>query len=232
VRPQPAGRALWNVSLCGRRVECPQLMRILLGRELRRIHNIRPISACEDLMNLEHERQRVLQRDAEWAALASAGQDVDGVLAFWTEDAQVFPPGLPVVKGKVALRGYVEGALAIPGFTITWSTSEATLSPDGQLAYLVSANVVTAQSDGRLRTTRGRAMMGCFASVPKAQSRGHRGHQLASPMRGVTSPGWRDARSPSGMSRVPADVVDEAHPSGSRILSPCRYARGGFRPAD
>jgi uncharacterized protein (TIGR02246 family) len=110
-------------------------------------------------MKLEDEHQRVLQRDAEWAALAAAGRDVDRILDFWTEDAQVFPPGLPVVKGRTALRGYVEGALAIRGFRITWSTSEATLSPDGRMAYLVSANTVTAPGgDGRLVTTRGRAV--------------------------------------------------------------------------
>jgi hypothetical protein len=32
-------------------------------------------------MDLEHERQRLLQRDAEWAALASAGQDIDRAAA-------------------------------------------------------------------------------------------------------------------------------------------------------
>jgi ketosteroid isomerase-like protein len=52
---------------------------------------------------------------------------------------------------------YVEGALAIPGFHITWSTSEANLSPDGQLAYLLSTNVVTMTGpEGQPVTTSGR----------------------------------------------------------------------------
>ena len=110
-------------------------------------------------MELEHERRRLLQRDAEWAALASAGQNIDRMLSFWTADARVFPPGQPALSGKAALRGYVEGALAIPGFHITWSSSEATLSPDGQLAYMVSANAVTLTGpEGQLVTTRGRAV--------------------------------------------------------------------------
>jgi ketosteroid isomerase-like protein len=45
-------------------------------------------------MDLEHERRCLLQRDAEWAALASAGQDIDRMLSFWTDDARVLPPGL------------------------------------------------------------------------------------------------------------------------------------------
>lgn len=110
-------------------------------------------------MDLERERKRVLQRDADWAALSSSGQDVDRILSFWTEDARVFAPGMPALSGKAALRSYVEGALAIPGFHITWTTSEASLSPDGQLAYLLSTNSVTMPGpEGQPVTTRGRAV--------------------------------------------------------------------------
>ena len=110
-------------------------------------------------MDLERERERLLERDAEWAALSSMGQNVDRILSFWTDDARVFAPGLPAFSGKAALRMYVEGALAIPGFHITWSTSEASLSPDGQLAYLLSTNVVTmAGPEGQPVTTSGRAV--------------------------------------------------------------------------
>jgi ketosteroid isomerase-like protein len=85
-------------------------------------------------MDLERERKRLLERDAEWAALSSKGQEVERILSFWSDDARVFAPGLPPLSGKAALRSYVEGALAIPGFQISWTTSEASLSPDGQLA--------------------------------------------------------------------------------------------------
>jgi ketosteroid isomerase-like protein len=88
----------------------------------------------EVLMNLERERTRLLQRDAEWAEISAKGQDVEGILSFWTDDAIVYPPGMPALSGKAALRSYVEGALASPGFHITWSSSDAILSPDGQLA--------------------------------------------------------------------------------------------------
>jgi ketosteroid isomerase-like protein len=110
-------------------------------------------------MDLDRERKRLLQRDAEWAVLSSEGREVDRILDFWTEDALVYPPGMTALKGRAALRAYVEGALAIPGFHITWTTADASLSPDGQLAYLLSMNEVTAPgADGRLVTTRGRAV--------------------------------------------------------------------------
>jgi ketosteroid isomerase-like protein len=110
-------------------------------------------------MDLERERKRLLERDAEWAALASKGQEIERMLSFWSDDARVFAPGLPPFSGKAALRSYVEGALAIPGFHISWTTSEASLSPDGQLAYLLSTNMVTMPGpDGQLVTTNGRAV--------------------------------------------------------------------------
>ena len=89
----------------------------------------------------------------------SSGHDIDRILSYWTDDARVYPPGMPVVSGRAALRGYVEGALAIPGFNITWTTEDAILSPDGQLAYLLSTNGVTLpRATGELVTTPGRAV--------------------------------------------------------------------------
>jgi ketosteroid isomerase-like protein len=110
-------------------------------------------------MDIERERTHLLKRDAEWATLGSSGHEVDRILSYWTDDARVYPPGMPVVSGKPSLRGYVEGALAIPGFRITWTTSEAILSPDGQMAYLLSTNTVTLpNATGELVATPGRAV--------------------------------------------------------------------------
>jgi uncharacterized protein (TIGR02246 family) len=105
------------------------------------------------------EGRRLLERDAQWAAAAAEGQDIERILEFWTDDALVYPPGLPVVDGKAALRAYVQASLGIPGFRITWTSSDVRLSSDCQLAYLLSQNVVTAPgSSGQLTTSRGRAV--------------------------------------------------------------------------
>lgn len=110
-------------------------------------------------MDLESERHRLLERDAQWAAISAQGRDVDSILSYWTDDARVYPPGMPPVSGKVALRGYVEGALAIPGFHITWASSEAHLSTDAQMAYLLGTNAVTLPGPGgEPVTTRGRGL--------------------------------------------------------------------------
>jgi uncharacterized protein (TIGR02246 family) len=104
------------------------------------------------------EEQRLLDRDAQWAAAAEQ-RDVERILEFFTADAVMYPPGMPVVAGKVALRTYVQSSLSIPGFRISWISSEARISSDGELAYLFGRNSVTAPDPtGQLQTIRGRGI--------------------------------------------------------------------------
>ena len=110
-------------------------------------------------MDFDSERTKLFQRDAEWAALASEGRDVEAILSYWTDDAVVVPPGLPAVIGKTALREYIQGSLQIPGFNITWSSTDVAFSPDGTLAYMFGENSVTMNgADGKPATTAGRAV--------------------------------------------------------------------------
>jgi ketosteroid isomerase-like protein len=110
-------------------------------------------------MDLPTERARLLGRDAEWAVVASEGRDIERILSYWTDNAVVFPPGLPAVVGKAALREYVLGSMQLPGFRITWTSTEVTFSPDGNLAYMFSRNAVSMDApDGTPTTTEGRAV--------------------------------------------------------------------------
>ncbi|HEX5135257.1 MAG TPA: hypothetical protein VFW81_07695 [Thermoanaerobaculia bacterium] len=45
------------------------------------------------------ERATLLERDREWAAVASEGKDLERILSFWTDDAKVFPSGAPIEVG-------------------------------------------------------------------------------------------------------------------------------------
>ncbi len=110
-------------------------------------------------MDLAAERNRLIQRDAEWSIAASEGRDVERILSYWTDDAIALPPGLPAVVGKAALRQYVEDSMQIPGFRISWTSTDVTFSPDGNLAYMHSRNAVTMDApDGTPSTTKGRAV--------------------------------------------------------------------------
>ena len=110
-------------------------------------------------MDFISEEKRLLKRDAEWSAAASQGKNIDLILSFWTDDAVVMPPGFPAVVGKDELRQYIERSLQIPGFKISWKSSDVKFSPDGNLAYMFSQNEVSMNGvDGKPFTTKGRAV--------------------------------------------------------------------------
>ena len=120
-------------------------------------------------MDLGAERTKLLQRDADWAAQASRGADVETIVSYWTDDAIVLPSGQPAIAGKAALRDYVLNSLRIPGFSISWTTSSATLSPDGTMAYLMSDNRITMQGPGGKPMT----IIGRAVTVWRKEKDGH-----------------------------------------------------------
>ena len=110
-------------------------------------------------MAFASDKDLLLKRDSEWASAASAGHDLERILSYWTDDAIVLPPGMPAVVGKDALREYVKGSLRVPGFKITWRSTDVSLSPDGKLAYMLGRNAVTMNGpDGTPRTSEGRVV--------------------------------------------------------------------------
>jgi ketosteroid isomerase-like protein len=89
------------------------------------------------------ESEKLLRRDAEWAALATAGKDVDRIMSYFADDAIVIPQGQPIAEGKAAIRAFVASSLAIPGFSIRWVSEKVTFSPDGKVAYMRGTNMTT-----------------------------------------------------------------------------------------
>ena len=79
-------------------------------------------------MDIAREKIQLPRRDAEWASVAAEGRDVECMLSYWTDDAVVLPPAMPAIVGKAALRQYVESSLQIPGFRITWSSTDVALT--------------------------------------------------------------------------------------------------------
>jgi ketosteroid isomerase-like protein len=117
--------------------------------------------ACRPTANGQQDSQQDLQSllatDREWAKVAGDGRNADSVLAYWTEDARVVMPGAPILAGKPAIRGMVEGSMKTPGFHITWMPDSGAVSRSGDLGYTYGTNEFTApDSTGKLVTTRGR----------------------------------------------------------------------------
>ena len=100
------------------------------------------VHSCGEVkVDLKDEEAAIMKADSTWSALSSEGKDVDKIVSYWTDDAVVLPPGQPIVKGKEALRKFVEESFKIPGFSISWKSSDIRFSPDGKLAYMYGENM-------------------------------------------------------------------------------------------
>ena len=104
-------------------------------------------------------QQQLLQRDAEWAEVASKGRDVEKTVSYWSDDAMIVPQGLPIVEGKPAIRAFVASNFQTPGFTIHWKSEKPTFSSDGTMAYMRSASTITVPGpDGSILSLPGRGI--------------------------------------------------------------------------
>jgi ketosteroid isomerase-like protein len=137
-------------------------------------------SACgRPSFDVGAEQQKLLRRDAEWADLATAGKDIEKILSYWSDDAQIIEPGQPVYAGKAAIRAYVTASLNTPGFKIHLVSDKPVFSSDGTMAYMPGTDEMTVPGpDGALMTVH---------------------------MRGVSI--WR--RDPDGVWRCVVDIANE-----------------------
>jgi len=112
---------------------------------------------CSQQIDVDAETALLRQTDLDWAAAAIEATDVDRIVGFWSDDAKVYPPGVPVIEGKDAIREFVAGGLSTPGFSVSWEPEEVIVFQDGRSGYSTGLNSFTAPGpDGDLVTTVGR----------------------------------------------------------------------------
>lgn len=105
------------------------------------------------------EAAKLLAVEAEWSACAFAAKDVTKVISYWSDDAAIYPPGMPMVRTKEGHRQLVTSMYAIPGFKISWKSRDPVFFDAGRNAYM-SGEVETTMlgSDGKPTTTRSRSI--------------------------------------------------------------------------
>ena len=59
--------------------------------------------SCEKKVDVEHEKNLLMQLSADWSDLVSTG-DMDAIMEGWSEEAIMMAPGFPPLKGKQAIR--------------------------------------------------------------------------------------------------------------------------------
>ncbi|MHB8755485.1 MAG: YybH family protein [Candidatus Acidiferrales bacterium] len=110
-------------------------------------------------VNLSDEEAAIRRTDAAWLA-AAAAHDLNRVLPFWADKATILAPGTPAVIGKEAIRKYVSGAFATPGFSITWKTEKVEVSKSGDLAYSTGTDRISLDTpDGKSVTEENRGVV-------------------------------------------------------------------------
>ena len=89
----------------------------------------------------EQARQDLLETDRQWAA-AAATEDVERIVAFWTDDAVLYTPEGRKV-GKDAIREFVKANRSRPGFSITWEPDRAIVSKQCDLGITLGRGRMT-----------------------------------------------------------------------------------------
>jgi len=73
--------------------------------------------------------------DTQWAKTAAA-KDVERTIAYYSDDAIVFPPNATSAATKEAIRNGWKDMFASPGFMITWQPSRVQVGKSGEMAWV------------------------------------------------------------------------------------------------
>ena len=71
--------------------------------------------------------------DQQWSATA-AKNDLDGTVAFYSDDAVLLPPNAPIAHDKQSIRTTWAGLLGA-GTSVTWQLSNVEVAKSGELGY-------------------------------------------------------------------------------------------------
>ena len=93
-------------------------------------------SALEPDGGTGSHRAALLQTRRQWSDAIAAG-DLERIFSFWTDDAVIYAANRPPVRGKAAIREFVRGNRARPGFSLTSDVFAMEVSRSGDLAYTV-----------------------------------------------------------------------------------------------
>jgi uncharacterized protein (TIGR02246 family) len=105
--------------------------------------------------------------DAQWAK-TTATNDVDAIVAYYSDDASLLPPDAPIVTGKQAIRAAWAAMLA-PGVSLSWTADKVEAARSSDLAYMTgNYTMSTKQSLSKAPVTE----QGKYVEVWKKQADG------------------------------------------------------------
>jgi ketosteroid isomerase-like protein len=92
-------------------------------------------ASSENPSGNQQVEQLLRDLDVEWAKVA-ATRDVDRTIAFYSDDAIVFPPNATSAATKEAIRNGWKEMFASPGFVITWQPARVQVGKSNEMAWV------------------------------------------------------------------------------------------------
>ena len=87
--------------------------------------------------------ERILRDlDAQWSE-AAAAKDVEQTIAYYSDEATVFPPNATKAATKEGIRNIWKGLLASPGLVIDWKPASVQLAKSGEMGWVSGAYELT-----------------------------------------------------------------------------------------
>ena len=84
--------------------------------------------------------------DDEWSK-ATGARDVEKMISYYSDDAMVMLPNIPMLTGKESIRAFWNSMLDSPGFSGGWNATKVEVARSGDLAY-INGNYEFKENDG------------------------------------------------------------------------------------
>jgi uncharacterized protein (TIGR02246 family) len=111
---------------------------------------------CAPPVDIEAEKAALRERPSQFAKALNE-KDVDRMLSFYTDDAELLPPNAPRIKGREAVRAYLAELAESPARDWKSETTNLEVARNGKLAYSVGTYEVTlVGAEGKEVTYRGK----------------------------------------------------------------------------
>jgi len=98
-------------------------------------------TACAPQVDVEAEKNAIREMDREWEK-ATAANGAEGWVLFVTEDAVIYPPDDPIVRGKEAIGEYMQQFFPRDS-SARWQPDHIEVSSAGDMAYMFGTYEIT-----------------------------------------------------------------------------------------
>jgi ketosteroid isomerase-like protein len=116
---------------------CLSAYHLLFPAPVRNLSQTEPasISSSEKAGGTQQVEQLLRDLDSKWSK-AAANKDLEQTIAFYSDDAIMFPPNETSAATKEAIRNGWKAMLGSPGLVISWQPTKVQVGKGGEMAWV------------------------------------------------------------------------------------------------